>query len=387
MKVILLVIDGLPDLPIDGKTPLSEASKPNLDWFAAHGIVGRVELVPKGFEVWSHIANTSLLGYDPARFYLRRGPLEAVGIDLPCVEGHLALRCNFATVDEDGRVVDRRAGRNTFGLDELAKDIQEGVGIDAGFTFKRTYGHRAVLVIHERLSDGISDNDPHTTGSKPKQIRALAPEARRASKLVRDFVKGASSLLRDHPINSERVRRGIPPANYLLLRDAGNRVQAFPSFVRIWGIERALCIAEPGVMKATCMLAGFDALTVPEMGFEPTLAFVFEQIDHLLPDYRFIYAHLKGPDEPAHDGDFRRKRRMIEEIDSCLEGWKGWKGVLVVTSDHITSCELRRHVRGPVPVLVYGRGKDELRSFDEFAAQGGKLFASGKSLMSYALKK
>jgi 2,3-bisphosphoglycerate-independent phosphoglycerate mutase len=189
--------------------------------------------------------------------------------------------------------------------------------------------------------------------------------------------------MKEHRINEERKKRKVPPANYLLVRGAGNRVHAFPSFTRIWGIERAVCIAEPGVMKATCMLAGFDAVTVPELDFKKTLDFIFEQVESLIGDYPFVYAHIKGPDEPAHDGSFSKKRKIIERIDSRLEAWKDWKRILVVTCDHITSWKLKKHVRGPVPVLVYGKGKDAIKTFDEFVAKRGKQFGTGKKLLEF----
>lgn len=387
-KVVFLVIDGLADLPIDKKTPLSEAKKPNLDWLTKNGITGELNLVPKGLPVASHIANVALLGYDPKRYYLKRGPLEAVGANLPYKEGYLALRCNFATVDKDLIVIDRRAGRKTFGLDELARYINENVKIGADFVLMRTFGHRAVLVIKMDLSDKISDSDPYTAGERVRKISALTKDGLVSAKIVQDFLDKTHSVIEYHPMNGKRIEQGLPSANYILTRDAGNRlIDLLPHFTKRHNVK-AVCIAENGVMKATCMLAGFNSITMTETDFEKSLDFIFENIDNLLPEYNFIYAHIKGPDEPGHDGNFKRKQERIEKIDEKLEAFKNFKGILVLTCDHITSCGQRRHVYGNVPVLVFGKKKDKVKTFDEFSVKKGKLgLINGKKLWKYVFVK
>jgi 2,3-bisphosphoglycerate-independent phosphoglycerate mutase len=240
-----------------------------------------------------------------------------------------------------------------------------------------------VLIIKEQLSDRITSNDPEMVGKRVKPVRALHKVAARSAQLVHDFVGQVAQLAKDHPVNRRREQTGLPPANYLLVRGAGNRLEALPRFARLWRLRGAVCVTEPGVIKATCLLAGFDAVTVPELDFVANLNFVFDQIDSLLADYEFVYAHIKGPDEPAHDGDFDRKCKMIQQIDERLATFRDWKGILVVTTDHITSCELRAHARGPVPVLVWGRGTDEISTFDELSAKKGRDFGSGKNLMKY----
>lgn len=393
-KVIFLVIDGLADSLTLNTTPLKEAKKPNLDYFAKNGVCGQLSLVPKKLGVWSHIANTTLLGYNPERFYLRRGPLEAVGADLPYKEGHLALRCNFTTVNKDLVVNDRRAGRNVYGLDEIARYINEHVDIGVPFILKRTYGHRAVLIIKMNLSDQITTNDPYKIGERVKRISALSNEAIYAAKIVQEFVDKAHNIMEYHESNAKRIDKNIPPANYILVRDAGNRLEdLLPHFTKKYNIK-ATCIAENGVMKATCLLAGFNAINVHEIAsdgkisFERTLDFIFENIDNALAEYDFVYVHIKGPDEASHDGDFNKKMRMIESIDERLGVFRDFKGRLVVTADHITSTELKAHMHGNVPVLVYGKGKDKIQTFDEFAVKKGKLkVMNGSKLWKYVFGK
>lgn len=378
-KVVFLVIDGLADLPINGKTPLSEAEKPNMDWLAKNGMLGEIIPVPRKF--WSdlskasvsHLGNLGLLGYDVARYFMKRGPLEAVGSGIPYQLGWLALRCNFATVDKNLEVVDRRVGRNSTGLDELARYINENVKINAQFIFRRTFEHRAVLVIKEKLSDKISNSDPYNPREKVRPVQALSPEANRSAILVQEFIDKARGVMEYQEINSQRLKNGMLPANYILTREAGNSFPGLPSFLKKYKIRKAVAIAEPGVMRATCMLAGMDTIAVPEAKQDFTLKFIFENIENALADYDFVYAHMKGPDEPAHDGDFHKKRVAIEAIDRQLDIFKNFNGIVVISCDHITSTLQRKHEYGAVPVLIYGKDKDKTKTFDEFAAKKGKL--------------
>lgn len=387
-KIIFLVIDGLADRIKGKKTPLELAKKPNIDWFATNGACGELNLIPsKKMKVGSNIANVSLLGHSPSRYYLKRGPLEAAGAGLPYKEGHLALRCNFATVDKDMYVVDRRAGRATYGLDEIARYINQHVKIGSKYVFIRTYGHRAVLIMKEKLSDEIGGNDTEV-GKKVKKVTALSPNAERSAKIVQDFVDKARDMIQYHEKNSERIDRGLRPANYILLREAGNKLFALPNFSRRWKIRNAVCISENGVMKGTCMIAGFNSITVPELSHDATLDFIFENIDSALTEYDFVYAHIKGADEAAHDKEPERKRKVIEEIDMRLENFKNFDGILVLTCDHITSSESGNHEYGPVPVLVYGKKKDAVKKFDEKSVKKGSLKKmSGRELMKYIFGK
>lgn len=377
-KVVFIVVDGMADLPINNKTPLSEANKPNLDWLTKNGVSGELITVDKSIwqrevVVGSHMAAISLLGGDVKNNYIKRGPIEAVGADQTYHDGELAIRCNFATVGKDMVVLDRRAGRNSFGLDEISRYINEHLIIEAPFIFRRTYGHRAILIFREKLSDQITSNDPNNEGERVKKIEPLAREAERSALLAQGFVDKSRSLIEYHPSNEARIRNGIRPANYILLRQAGNRLPKVPQFLKKHKLEKGVVIAENGVHKGVCMIAGFDSITVPEMKFESYIKFIFDNIQDALTEYDFIYAHIKGPDEPSHDGNFHLKREMIERIDKMMDVFKEFDGILVVTADHITSTKLRKHAEGPTPVLVYGKGKDKNKKFDEFSVKKGKL--------------
>ncbi len=392
-KVVFIVVDGMADTPVNGKTPLSEAKTPNMDWLVANGAVGELDLVKESLAkklynnvVWSQVANIALLGLDPSRYYLKRGPLEAVGTGIPYEDGHLAVRCNFATVDRDMNITDRRAGRSSFCLDEIARAVNKGVKIDYDFVFMRTYGHRAVLIIKAPLSDNITSNDPYGD-SKALPIVALDPDAEASAAVVQSFIDKSHKVIAYHEKNAERISKSLPPANYILVREAGNRIVKLPDFNKKWN-TKAVCISENGVMKATCMLSGFSSVTVPEMDSDKTVDFIFENIESALSEYDFVYAHMKGADEPAHDGNFEKKKAAIEAIDKKLGAFKNFDGIVVVTCDHITSCKSKSHVIGPVPVVVYGRKKDDVSSFSEKTAKEGSLkLMSGRELLKFVFGK
>jgi 2,3-bisphosphoglycerate-independent phosphoglycerate mutase len=389
-RVVFIVIDGLADLPLNGRTPLSTARKPNLDFLAKNGIVG--EIIPLEIKHFSklshasisHTANLGLLGFDAKKYNLKRGPLEAVGSNIPYNNGWLAVRCDFSTVDNQLKVLDRRVGRNSTGLDEIARYINEHVHISVPHIFMRTYEHRAVLILKENLSDRISDSDPYENWKSVRRIEALTPEAKRSAELVQEFIDKARQVIEFHPANGQRIKNGLPPANYILTREAGNNLLAIPCFTKKHKIKKAVCIAENGVMKATCMLAGFDGISVPELRLEQTLNFIFSNVFNSLAEYDFVYAHIKAPDEPAHDGDFHGKQVAIEKIDEYLEDFKNFNGILILTCDHITSCKTRKHEPGPVPILIYGKGKDKVDRFDEFSVKKGRLkLINGKKLWKF----
>ncbi|MGC8993400.1 MAG: hypothetical protein ACP5F8_01945 [Candidatus Aenigmatarchaeota archaeon] len=372
MKVLFFVFDGLADFP-KNKTPLSKANKPNINYLASKGLVAKLKLLKKS--QWneetrasvSHFANISLLGYDIEKFKLKRGVLEAVSAGIEFKNGWLALRCDFSTI-KDGIIIDRRAGRETFGLDELARDLNK-IDIGLPFEFKRTYGHRAVLVLKEKLDENIQTNDPLSNNLPPKEIKALSKKAKRTEEILRRFIQESHELLKNHKINEERIKKGMLPANYILLREPGNKIFALsPSFRKRFNV-RPLVISENGVMKATCMLAGFDALEIPEgLDYKKGIKFIFEKIEESLTYYDFIYSHIKWTDEAAHDGNFEKKKKIIEEFDKYLESYKDFKEKIIITTDHITSCETRKHEFGDVPVLIYPFKKGKFKTFDEFVA-------------------
>ena len=397
-KVIFLVVDGLADRMRSSETPLKKAKKPTIDWFAANGACGELSLITKS--MWNKInhkgvsqyGNVSLLGHDLNKFPLDRGPLEAVGAGLPYKNGDFAIRFNFATVDGDMRVVNRRAGREAYGLSEIARQMNQHIKLSTKYTFMRTYGHRAVLIIKKPLSKAVRGNDV-PVGEIVPRIQPLddSEDAKETAKIVQEFIDKARNVIHYHPKNSERIDKGMPSANYILARQPGNKLPKFPDFAKKWDVGKAVVIAENGVMKSTCMLAGFSSINVPEFATHTEwLDFIFDNTDTALAEYDFVYIHVKGADESAHDKNAKEKQSVIEDLDRHLEPYKQFNGIVVITCDHITSSESGNHEFGKVPVVVWGKGikKDSVKTFDEKSVKSGALGTmSGRNLLKLIFSK
>ncbi len=403
-KVLYVILDGLGDRPVaalGGRTPLEAARKPHLDAMAAAGQQGLVVTVGEGIAPESDVAVTAILGYDPFHHHAGRGLLEALGMDLPFQDGNLALRGNFATAGEGRRILDRRVGRSLRSEEAkaLAQAVQAQVQLpSADFRFEASVGHRCVLVLYDpqvALSAQISNTDPAygRVGALgvartvvKDEVESCVPldggtGAARAAELVNEFTERSRRVLEEHPVNRQRTSRGEPPANLVLLRDASDHVPQLPSFAERFG-ARFACFVEMPVERGIARLLGMGVVEVPASGRDPRVytawaAEVLRQIDR----WDGLYVHLKGPDEPAHDGDWEAKRAVVEGIDTHFfgplrEGLAGRGAVVVaVTADHATVCELGAHSDDPVPLLVWGPGveADGAGSFGEAAAARGRL--------------
>lgn len=401
------MLDGLGDLPsaeLEGKTPLEAAEIPEMDSLAEAGQMGLVYTVRKGVAPESDVAVISILGYDPFKYYTGRGPIEAVGSDLFIKEGDLALRCNFATLGEEGRIVDRRAGRNltTSEASKLCQAVNSEVKLTsspAEFDFKNTVGHRAALVIRSRvgkLSGQISNTDPAYTrveglGVATKDVKMLLQESRplvnrveaeRAAQLVNEFVQKSSSVLDGHEVNIDRRRRGFLAANLVLTRDAGDSLPRMPSLNSLYGGTFGSLVEMP-VERGIALLCGMREVKIPEpTGNLKHDYTVRAQIaaEAMASGIDVLYIHIKGPDEPGHDGKPDKKRKIIEMIDryffsTLLPNVDLTEDLVAVTADHSTPCSLRAHSDDPVPLLIAGPNlkADGLKHFSEKACRKGSL--------------
>ena len=396
MKILLIVIDGLGDRPISqlrNKTPLEAAKTPNLDFLTKNGICGLVEPYLINERPESDISHLALFGYDPKIYYLGRGPYEAAGAGLKLREGDVALRVNFATVSKNLKVIDRRAGRieKTEPLILALKGLEiEGVK----FLIKKSYGHRAVLILRystpgvKYLSGKVLDGDPRRIGVKVKKILPLdnSKVAKFTAKILNEFLKKAHLILKNHPLNKRREAQGLLPANYLLVRGAGE-IREIPKFKEKYGL-RAGCIAGGALYKGIGKILGMDLLKVKGAnGFPNTnLRGKILAAKNGLKKYNFIFCHIKAADSLAEDGNFFGKREFIEKIDKNLKSILNLKDTLIiVTADHSTCSELKRHCEEPIPILIYGTpptllppaprapGKDGVQKFSEKDCQKGKI--------------
>ncbi len=407
MKLLYIVIDGMGDLPIkdlSGKTPLEAAKTPNLDFLAKKGKTGLMYSVKKDVAPESDVAVISLLGYDPFAYSTGRGIIEAVGAGLDVEDGDLALRCNFATLGKGREIVDRRVKR-TLTTDEaqkLSKAANEQIKLKAcpsAFEFRSTIGHRAVLVFKSKskrcLSGKITNSDPAYTVvngigvATPDAEMVLqdckptddSEEAKNSAALVNEFIQKTHELWENHPINVKRAAEGKLKANLVLTRDAASQLPRFFNIGQRYKVDFAALAdmhAEAGIAK----LAGMQAslLPSPSGDIRSDCAIRVKRLLEEMPKHDCFYIHLKGPDEPGHDGNCRKKTDIISAIDEYFFGALlpqiDLQNVLFcVTADHATPCGLKVHSDTPVPLLISGGSvKDEpTAKFSERNCSNGSL--------------
>ncbi|RKY40698.1 MAG: phosphoglycerate mutase [Candidatus Omnitrophota bacterium] len=403
-KVFYVVLDGLADEGIPewkGKTPLEEAITPYMDFLAKEGVEGIFYPVEKGIAPESDIAVISLLGYDAYKVYTGRGPLEAFAEGIKVCDGDLALRVNFATAEKNSsKIVDRRVGRSlsTEEATALAEEINKKVKLtDAEFIFKNTIGHRGILVIkkNKNLSGWITNTDPAyekegvfgvakeefklvVCSSSPMPGYENDEKAILASKLLNEFTQKSREVLEKSEINEKRKKEGKLPANIILSRDAGDSLPKFKPIKELTGLSFA-CFVQMPVERGIALLCGMEVIEVSSLKeLKDTYTLWADLASQKINDFDGLYIHIKGPDEPAHDGNFLKKKEIIELIDgyffkNLLERIDMKNSIICVTCDHTTSSLKKAHTADPVPVLVYGKDKDETLVFSEKEARRGKL--------------
>lgn len=407
-KIFYIVLDGLGDLPIEelnNKTPLEAALTLNLDSLAQRGKTGIVYPVARGIAPESDIAVISLLGYDAQKYYTGRGPLESFAEGLIIHDGNLALRVNFATAGADGRTIkDRRVGRNLT-IDEaasLAKEINSKVTLsNATFEFKNTIGHRGVLVLrgmHSKLSGWITNTDPayaregafgiakekfenFVAESLPMPGFENSSEAKEAALLLNEFTQKSHKVLDASATNKKRAAENKLPGNIILSRDAGDHLPKFPKIESLYNLRFGSFVQMP-VEKGIALLTGMDVIDVPSSSGHLDVDYaVWAKVAlDSIKKYDGIYIHIKGPDEPAHDGDFNKKKEIIELVDKffftdLLLKLDMHNTIVAVTADHSTVCAIKAHSADPVPLLISGGNvkSDGSLSFSEKAARLGSI--------------
>jgi len=396
----MVVLDGASDRLGTEPTPLESARTPNLDALVRRGVLGTMYTVGKGIAPESDAGVFSLLGYNPLETHLSRGVVEALGAGVAFHDGDLALRAGFATVAGD-KLVDRRAGRDlsTEEAAQLGAALNTTLSLKerAGFEFKATVGHRAVVVFRDApfaFSSSISNFDPAyvrsgnisvaVPGKEPfgiPECEALdgSASAVRTAALVNEFGFKARKTLDPHPVNEKRRKKGKLPANFVLMRDAGTSIPQVPSFREKWGLD-GLMVADLPAELGIGRLLGMDVAQLPAGRSLGDYRRRAELVMERARKYGFVYVHLKGPDEPGHDGLFELKKRRIEEIDEgffhVLTERDVLGGMVVcVTCDHSTPWKDRGHSDDPVPILVAGNRVDPDGSgrFIEKEAMKGSL--------------
>ena len=406
MKLIYIAIDGMGDLPIaelGNKTPLEAANTPNMDFLAKNGKTGLMYTVRKGVAPESDVAVISLLGYDPFEYSTGRGIIEAVGAGIDVADGDLALRCNFATLGKRKEIIDRRVKRTltTEEATELSEAVNEKITLEscpATFEFKNTLGHRAVLVFKSKascLSGKISNSDPAytivngigvATPHAEMVLKKSEPlddteEARNAANLVNEFIEKTHVVWENHLVNKKRAAEGKLKANCVLTRDAGSQLPRFFNINERYNVKFA-ALADMHAESGIARLAGMQStlLPPPSGDLKRDCEVRVKKLLDTLPSYDCFYIHLKGPDEPGHDGNCHRKTEIIAAIDKhffgpLLQEISLKDHMFCVTCDHATPCALKVHSDTPVPVLISG-GKitdEKVGKFSERNCGNGSL--------------
>jgi 2,3-bisphosphoglycerate-independent phosphoglycerate mutase len=369
-KIVLLVMDGLGGLPHPetGRTELETAYTPQLDMLARESACGFTVPVGVGITPGSGPGHLALFGYDPLKFNIGRGVLEAVGIDFDLQPSDVAARGNFCTVDGAGRIIDRRAGR--ISTDESAKLVAglRDIRVDGVQAFvEPVREHRFVLVLRpdgrasargEGLSDAVADTDPQKEGSEPLAPRATSPEGEATAALVAKWVDQAGKNLADKA-----------PANMILLRGFAKRPDwpAMPDVFRL----RPAAVAHYPMYRGLAKLVGMEALPVGP-ALEDSIATLRENWGRF--DYFFV--HYKHTDTAGEDGDFDRKVAKFEEVDTAIEPLIAMEpDVLMIAGDHSTPALMAAHSWHPVPFMLRSKWMraDECGMFSETELQRGSL--------------
>lgn len=360
-KIILLVMDGVGGLPVNGRTELETARKPNLDAVAAAGVCGAADPVFMGITPGSGPAHLSLFGYDPLKYRLGRGILEALGSGVEVGRNDLVARGNFATV-KDGLIVDRRAGRiPTEENVRICGLINERLAQRPGTAVKVFPGkeHRFVArFTAEGLSDALSDADPQKEGSPRTGARALDEGAGKAAAMVNAFLDDLTVLLEDEPKANTALLRGF------------SKFPSIPTMQELFKLRPA-AVANYPMYKGLAKLLGMDVLDVG-----PKPVDLFEALEKHYAEHDFFYVHFKRTDSTGEDGNFAGKVAAIEELDAFIPRILALKpDVLVITGDHSTPALLSGHSWHPNPFVVAARTarNDDVASFTERACVAGGL--------------
>ena len=423
--VALIVLDGLGDRPhpdTGGRSPVEAATTPHLDSLVRRGRMGQVVVVGPGVAPESDAGVFALLGYDPVHDSPGRGVLEALGVEVPLEGGDVALRLNFATSDGEGAILDSRVGRtlSTSEAQELARSLttanllaDEGIRAEV----RSTVGHRGVLWLHPTsggpLSPNVSNADPYYEkvggmgqARRPEDPRILtvealdgSPEATRTARALNRFLVEASRALAGHRVNARRALSGKKLANALLVRNAGAlAARPLPSFEASHGL-RGASLTEMPVERGIARVLGLEDRYVGPMGPDREAGYRERAriARELLESHPFVYVHLKGPDEPGHDGDAVLKKEVIEAIDRSffgpfLEGLDLARYRIGVTADHATPAVLRGHSDDPVPLLIAGAGvppdpsAGSLKFSESLAARGSLGTRRGADVLPILLR-
>jgi 2,3-bisphosphoglycerate-independent phosphoglycerate mutase len=361
-KIVLVVADGLGGLPVEphGGTELESARTPNLDACAREGVCGMSIPVLPGITPGSGPGHLGLFGYDPLQYRIGRGILEALGINFHVGPKDVAIRGNFCTVDDAGKISDRRAGRPpTERCVEMCRHLQ-GIRVSGLQVFvEPVREHRFVVVFRgDGLGDAVNDTDPQQVGAMPLEAKGVDEPSRLTARAVNQFVAEAARVLKPHA-----------PTNMVTLRGFA-RYPNIETIQDIYGLKAAALAVYP-MYKGLARLVGMDVVDAGT-----TLTDQVETLRKLFGNYDFFFLHFKYTDSTGEDGNFAAKIEMIERLDAEIPKIRALNpDVLIVTGDHSTPSKLRSHSWHPVPTLLWAKTcrPDAVTEFGETQCLRGGL--------------
>lgn len=403
MKYVVVLYDGMADYPVEalgGKTPMQKANKPIFDSLAKRGEVGLVRTIGEGLKPGSEIGNLTVMGYDPRKYFTGRSPLEAISIGVKMADDDISLRCNLVTLSDeenydDKTMVDYSAGDiSSEEAAKIIKTVQQNFG-GGEFDFYSGVSYRHCLIFHEGTTDLGTMTPPHDiSGRVVGPYISTSPNAQKLTSLMRK----SYDLLKDHPVNIERIKQGKRPANSIWLWGEGTK-PTLPPFSELYGVKGTV-ISAVDLLKGIGIAAGMQT---PEVeGATGYIDTNFEgkanaAVDALKKDCDFAYIHIEAPDECGHRYEPENKVKAIEYIDSrvlpiVIKGLEeiGEDYKIMILPDHPTPLSTRTHASDPVPYMIYQKSKEKdsgVESINEESAKKtGNFIDAGYELMNKFIK-
>lgn len=397
MKYIVILGDGMADYEVEefgGKTVLDVAEKPNIDYMSAHGELGMVKTVQDGMKPGSDVANLSVMGYDTKKCYTGRSPLEAASIGVELKDTDVTFRCNLVTLSdeenfEDKTMLDYSAGEiSTEEAKKLMAAVSEELNTDIlKFYAGVSYRH---LLVWDKGSDNVELTPPHDISDK--KISDYLPKGDNSAELL-ELMKKSTQILKNHPVNIERIKAGKNPATSIWLWGEGKK-PVLDKFESKYGLKGSV-ISAVDLIKGIAICAEMESIDVE--GATGTYHTNFDgkakaALKALLDDGKdFVYIHMEAPDECGHQGDAPNKKLSVELIDKKVVGVlrkeleaKGIDYKMLILPDHPTPISLKTHVSDPVPYIIYSSGNEQGGGYvynETNAAETGVFIEDGYTLM------
>ncbi len=382
MKYVVVIGDGMADYPLvelDGKTVLQSSVIPNMDYIASNGVNGMLKTVPEGMEPGSDVANLSIMGYDPKKYYTGRGPLEAASIGANLKEGEVAFRCNFIT-QKDGKLADFNANHiSTEESEKLIITLNQEFGNIGKFYLGVSYRH--LFVLDDESSASLKSTPPHDVVGENIEEHFLKPANDKNAELLNKVMHDSAEILKDHPVNRKRIESGKYPANMIWLWGQGTK-PSMVHFTEKYGLKGAT-ITGVDLIKGIGLYLGLTNIDVPGATgyFDTDYSQKADYAINALDNHDLVFVHVEAPDEAGHAGDIQEKIKAIESIDTKIVGKlldelpEFDNYAISILPDHATPIALKTHTTDVIPYAMCSTNgiKDSVSQYNEFSAKMGSL--------------